>query len=124
MSRSRLPALSVDLPGPPDYGKRHANRQRRLPLEVFPSARAAREWPRRATAASRPVMKRQNIQPASLSKRVVGGHVLYSHVVVVEGKKTIFVSGHLPRGPGGEVVGARGHAVPLPHSGDIIKAAR
>jgi len=38
-------------------------------------------------------MKRQNIQPETLSKRVVGGHVLYSHVVVVEGRKTIFVSG-------------------------------
>ena len=37
-------------------------------------------------------MKRQNIQPDALAKRVVGGHVLYSHVVVVEAKKTIFVS--------------------------------
>src|SRR5260370_3162084 len=94
MSRSGLPALSVDLPGPPDYGKRHANRQRRLPLEVFPSARAAREWPRRATAPSRPVMKRQNIHPAPLSKRVVGGHLLHPPPVVAEGNKTIFVSGH------------------------------
>ena len=34
-------------------------------------------------------MKRQNIQPKSLAQRVVGGRVLYSHVVTVEGKKTI-----------------------------------
>ena len=36
-------------------------------------------------------MKRQNIQPDALARRVVGGHVLYSHVVVVEARKTIFV---------------------------------
>lgn len=28
-------------------------------------------------------MKRQNIQPDALAKRVVGGHTLYSHVVVL-----------------------------------------
>ena len=32
---------------------------------------------------------RQNIQPEALAKRVVGGNVLYSHVVVVEARKTI-----------------------------------
>lgn len=50
-------------------------------------------------------MRRQNIQPSSLSTRVVGGHVLYSHVVVVEGRKTIFVSGQLARDAQGGVVG-------------------
>ena len=40
-------------------------------------------------------MKRQNIQPDALAKRVVGGHTLYSHVVVVEARKTIFVAGQL-----------------------------
>lgn len=50
-------------------------------------------------------MKRQNIQPDALAKRVVGGHVLYSHVVVVEAKKTIFVSGQLARDGSGNVVG-------------------
>ena len=68
-------------------------------------------------------MKRQNIQPASLSKRVVGGHVLYSHVVVVEGKKTIFVSGQLARGPAGEVVGAGDMRAQLRQVGENIKAA-
>ena len=68
-------------------------------------------------------MKRQNIQPGSLSKRVVGGHVLYSHVVVVEGKKTIFVSGQLARGPAGEVVGAGDMRAQLRQVGENIKAA-
>ena len=69
-------------------------------------------------------MKRQNIQPASLSKRVVGGHVLYSHVVVVEGKKTIFVSGQLARGPGGDVVGPGDMRAQLRQVGENIKVAR
>ena len=68
-------------------------------------------------------MKRQNIQPASLSKRVVGGHVLYSHVVVVEGKKTIFVSGQLARDPRGDVVGKGDMGAQLRQVGENIKAA-
>jgi len=50
-------------------------------------------------------MPRRNIQPDALAQRVVGGHVLYSHVVVVEGRKTIFVSGQLARDRNGGVVG-------------------
>ena len=68
-------------------------------------------------------MKRQNIQPPSLSKRVVGGHVLYSHVVVVEGKRTIFVSGQLARGPAGEVVGAGDMRAQIRQVGENVKAA-
>src|SRR5262252_4018749 len=68
-------------------------------------------------------MKRQNIQPESLSKRMVGGHVLYSHVVVVEGKKTIFISGQLARGPSGEVVGPGDMRAQLRRVGENIKAA-
>lgn len=68
-------------------------------------------------------MKRQNIQPLSLSQRIVGGHVLYSHVVVVEGKKTIFVSGQLARGPAGEVVGPGDMRAQLRQVGENIKAA-
>jgi len=37
-------------------------------------------------------MKRDNIQPASMHKRVVGGQVLYSHVVAVEGRPLSIVS--------------------------------
>ena len=68
-------------------------------------------------------MKRQNIQPEALAWRVVGGHVLYSHVVVVEGKKTIFVSGQLARDGAGNVVGAHDMRTQLRQVGENIKAA-
>jgi 2-iminobutanoate/2-iminopropanoate deaminase len=68
-------------------------------------------------------MKRENIQPEALSRRVVGGHVLYSHVVVVEAKKTIFVSGQLARDAKGEVVGKGDMRAQIRQTGDNIKAA-
>ncbi len=68
-------------------------------------------------------MKRQNIQPESLAKRVVGGRVLYSHVVAVEGRKTIFVSGQLARDPKGDVVGPGNMRAQLRQVGENIKAA-
>jgi enamine deaminase RidA (YjgF/YER057c/UK114 family) len=68
-------------------------------------------------------MKRKNIQPEALSKRVVGGHVLYSHVVVVEGKRTIFVSGQLARDRDGGVVGPRDMRAQMRQVGENIKAA-
>ena len=68
-------------------------------------------------------MKRQNIQPASLAQRVVGGHVLYSHVVVVEGRKTIFVSGQLARDGEGGVVGKGDMRAQLRQVGENVKTA-
>jgi 2-iminobutanoate/2-iminopropanoate deaminase len=68
-------------------------------------------------------MKRQNIQPDALAKRVVGGNVLYSHVVVVEAKKTIFVSGQLARDAKGEVVGKGDMRAQIRQTGENIKAA-
>ena len=68
-------------------------------------------------------MKRQNIQPDSLAKRVVGGHVLYSHVVVVEAKKTIFISGQLARDAKGEVVAPGDMRAQLRQVGENIKGA-
>lgn len=68
-------------------------------------------------------MKRENIQPDALAKRVVGGHVLYSHVVVVEAKKTIFVSGQLARDAKGEVVGKGDMRAQIRQTGENIKAA-
>ena len=68
-------------------------------------------------------MPRQKLQPEALSTRIVQGHVLYSHVVVVEGRKTIFVSGQLARDPNGNVVGARDMGAQLRQVGENIKAA-
>jgi len=68
-------------------------------------------------------MTRQNIQPDALAKRVVGGNVLYSHVVVVEARKTIFVSGQLARDARGEVVGKGDMRAQIRQTGENIKAA-
>ena len=68
-------------------------------------------------------MKRQNIQPDALAKRVVGGRVLYSHVVVVEGRKTIFISGQLARDPKGDVVAPGDMRAQMRQVGENIKAA-
>ena len=68
-------------------------------------------------------MQRRNIQPESLAMRVVGGHVLYSHVVVVEGRKTIFISGQLARDARGEVVGRGDMRAQIKQVGENIKSA-
>jgi 2-iminobutanoate/2-iminopropanoate deaminase len=67
--------------------------------------------------------KRQNIQPDALSKRVVNGHVLYSHVVTVEGTRTIYVSGQLARDRGGNAVGKGDMRAQLRQVGENVKAA-
>jgi enamine deaminase RidA (YjgF/YER057c/UK114 family) len=68
-------------------------------------------------------MKRQNIQPEALATRVVNGNVLYSHVVVVEARKTIFVSGQLARDARGDVVGKGDMRAQIRQTGENIKAA-
>jgi enamine deaminase RidA (YjgF/YER057c/UK114 family) len=68
-------------------------------------------------------MKRKNIQPDALATRVVNGHTLYSHVVVIEAKKTIFVSGQLARDGKGEVVGKGDMRAQIRQTGENIKAA-
>jgi enamine deaminase RidA (YjgF/YER057c/UK114 family) len=68
-------------------------------------------------------MPRRNIQPEALAQRVVGGHVLYSHVVVVEGRKTIFVSGQLARDRNGGVVGTGDMRAQIRQVGENVKAA-
>ncbi len=51
------------------------------------------------------MVERNNIFPEGLSKRVVGGHVLYAPVVTVVPGKLVFVSGLLARNSQGEIVG-------------------
>jgi 2-iminobutanoate/2-iminopropanoate deaminase len=69
-------------------------------------------------------MKRQNIQPKALSTRVLGGHVLYSHVVVVEeSRKTIYVAGQLARDANGNNVGKGDMRAQIRQVGENIKAA-
>ncbi|MBI4241289.1 MAG: RidA family protein [Candidatus Rokubacteria bacterium] len=66
-------------------------------------------------------MGRRNIQPEGLAKRVVSGHVLYSHVVVAEGRRTIFVSGQVPRDRDGNVVGKGDMRAQIRQVGENIK---
>ena len=68
-------------------------------------------------------MPRQNIQPEALSKRVMQGHVLYSHVVVVEGRRTIFIAGQLARDRDGNVVGKGDMRAQIRQVGENLKAA-
>lgn len=50
-------------------------------------------------------LNRQNIQPSGLHQRKVDGLVLYSHVVVVEPRRLVFISGQLARDFDGSIVG-------------------
>ena len=68
-------------------------------------------------------MNRQNIQPEDLAKRVVDGHVLYSHVVVADGKRMIFIAGQLARDREGNVVGKGDMRLQIRQVGENIKAA-
>jgi enamine deaminase RidA (YjgF/YER057c/UK114 family) len=69
-------------------------------------------------------VRRENIFPAALSKRVVSGHVLYAPVVRVENAGTlIFVSGLLARNGNGEIVGRGDMAAQLHQVGQNLAAA-
>ena len=68
-------------------------------------------------------MERRNIQPEALARRVVSGHVLFSHVVVVEGRRLIFISGQLARDRHGNVVGKGDMRAQIRQVGENIKAA-
>ena len=48
---------------------------------------------------------RQHLQPKELHVRKVGGHMLYSHVVVTDAPLTIYVAGQVPRDKDGNNVG-------------------
>jgi enamine deaminase RidA (YjgF/YER057c/UK114 family) len=50
-------------------------------------------------------INRRNIQPDGLHQRKVNGLVLYSHAVVVEPKRLVFIAGQLARDEQGAIVG-------------------
>ncbi len=67
-------------------------------------------------------LDRQNIQPSGLPLRKVSGHVLYSHVVSVQGGRQIFVSGQLSRDAQGNVVGKGDMAAQIEQVGKNVEA--
>ena len=69
------------------------------------------------------MIERQNLFPEALSKRVVGGHVLYSPVVTVVAGKLVFVSGLLARNQAGEIVGKGDMGAQIRQVGENLKAA-
>ena len=65
---------------------------------------------------------RHNIQPPSLPLRKVNGLVLYSHVVTVEGGRTIHIAGQLARNSAGDIVGAGDMAMQIDQVGRNLEA--
>jgi len=66
---------------------------------------------------------RHSVQPEGLAAPSAGGHILYSHVVSVEGKRLIFVAGQLARDAQGNVVGKADMRAQIHQVGENIKAA-
>ena len=63
------------------------------------------------------------IFPEGLSKRVVGGHVLYAPVVRVVPGCLVFISGLLSRNQAGEIVGRGDMAAQIAQVGENLKTA-
>jgi enamine deaminase RidA (YjgF/YER057c/UK114 family) len=68
-------------------------------------------------------INRRNIQPDTLHQRKVNDLVLYSHVVSVEARRLIFVSGQLARDRTGAIVGAGDMRAQLRQTLENVKAA-
>ncbi len=49
--------------------------------------------------------RKQSIQPEALHKVAVGGRPLYSPVIVIEGRRSIFIAGQVARDRNGNVLG-------------------
>ncbi len=68
-------------------------------------------------------INRRNIQPEALHQRRVDNRVLYSHVVSVEPRRLIFISGQLARDKDGRIVGAGDMRAQLRQTLENVKAA-
>ncbi|MGQ0511958.1 MAG: RidA family protein [Betaproteobacteria bacterium] len=66
---------------------------------------------------------RRNLHPEGLSRRVVGGHLLYSPVVTLEGARLVFVSGLLSRDAAGAVVGKGDMGAQIAQVGENLRVA-
>src|SRR5262249_44372329 len=75
------------------------------------------------SSRKRRMMERKNLFPERLSKRIVGGHVVYSPVVTVVAGKLIFVPGLLARNHNGEIVGKGDMGTQIRQVGENLKAA-
>src|SRR3979411_33239 len=69
------------------------------------------------------MIQRQNLFPEALSKRVVGGHGLYSPVVPAVPGKLIFVAALLARNQAGDIVGKGDMGAQIRQVGENLKAA-
>lgn len=69
------------------------------------------------------MIERENLFPEGLSKRVVGGHVLYAPVVTVVPGKLIFISGLLSRNREGELIGKGDMARQIEQVGENLSVA-
>ena len=63
------------------------------------------------------------LQPAGLPVRIVDGQVLYSHVVVTQPGRQVFISGQLSRNAAGEIVGIGDMAAQIRQVGENIRIA-
>ncbi|HZP79094.1 MAG TPA: RidA family protein [Pseudolabrys sp.] len=70
-----------------------------------------------------PAMKVETLQPDALPQRIVNGHLLYSHVVIVEAGKLIFISGQLARNKDGQIVAPRDMRAQIKQVGENLKQA-
>ncbi len=69
------------------------------------------------------MIERENLFPETLSKRVVGGHLLYAPVVTVVPGRLVLVSGLLARNRDGEIVGKGDMGAQIRQVGDNLRAA-
>ena len=67
--------------------------------------------------------KRRAIQPDGLHVTVWKGHTLYSHVVAVEGRRLVFVSGQVPFDRDGNIVGPGDMRAQIRQVGENVKRA-
>ena len=70
-----------------------------------------------------PTGRATKLQPAGLPLRIVDCRVLYSHVVVVEAGRQLFISGQLARNAAGELVGKGDMRAQIRQVGENIKTA-